>query len=71
MPISYCEHCGIEEDGYVICRRPALWKNKDGEKRLILCGLERMLKKYNYPEEGSEAFNRIVAVIKVLSELKK
>ena len=69
MPI--CEHCGMKEDGYVICRRPVVWKGKDGEKHLILCGLDRMLKKHNYPEEDGEIFNRIVALIQVLSILKK
>jgi hypothetical protein len=61
----------MKEDGYVICRRPVVWKDKDGEKHLILCGLERVLKDNNYPEEGSDTFNKIVALIQVLSKLKK
>jgi hypothetical protein len=69
--MTRCKDCKMKEDGYVICRRPVVWKDKDGEKHLILCGLERVLKDNNYPEEGSDTFNKIVALIQVLSKLKK
>jgi hypothetical protein len=61
----------MKEEEYVICRHPVIWKDKDGEKHLILCGLDRVLKNHNYPKEGSDAFNKIVALIQVLSKLKK
>jgi len=69
--MSRCENCGMKEDEYVVCRRPVIWKDKDGEKHLILCGLDRMLKKHNYPEEDSEPFKRIVTVVQHLSKVKK
>jgi hypothetical protein len=60
-----CDNCGMESDGYLICRRPVVWK-----KRIIICGLDRSLKQFNHPPEDSPQFKKIVSVIKKLSELK-
>lgn len=65
-----CEHCGMKEDGYLLCRRPVVWKDKDGEKHLICCGLDKMLMKSNYPEEDGEVFNKIVALFEALCKIK-
>jgi uncharacterized protein (UPF0305 family) len=68
---SVCQHCGMEEEGYVICRHPVWWKAKDGVEHLILCGLDSVLKLHNYPEEDSEKFNGLVVVVQLFKELKE